>query len=54
MSIEWVAGSIALISMVATVYFIVAHIDIPDAWWALVMTSIITKLFGGKKNGNGN
>ena len=54
MSIEWVAGLISVAVVGATIYFIANRTEMPDWWAAVVVSSIIAKLFGSKKNGNGN
>ncbi len=53
MSIEWVAGLIALISVSATVVFILRGVDVPREWWMILMTSVTAKIFGSKSNGGG-
>ena len=54
MSIEWVAGLISVAVVGATIFFIASRTEMPDWWAAVVVSSIIAKLFGSKKNGNGN
>ena len=52
MSVEWVAGTISAVVIGATIYFIARGIDMPDWWSAVVVSSIIAKLFG-RSGGNG-
>ena len=52
MELGSIAGVIALLVTLATVVFIYYGISMPDWWGAVVVSTIMAKLFGGK-NGNG-
>ena len=52
MELGSIAGAIALIVTLSTVVFIYFGITMPDWWGAVVVSTIIAKLFGGKNGGS--
>ena len=52
MSLATVAGAIAILTVAATIAFIWAGKVMPDWWGAVVVSTIIAKLFNAKTNGD--